>query len=96
MEQRINQKLEKIMSEQSQQQTDIDNATTAITGLLADMQADIAAIGTGVTNIQNLLAADGPVDTTALDTEVANIAQAQASLDAAAASVTNVVPPATS
>jgi hypothetical protein len=95
MERRINEKLEKIMSEQSQQQIDVNNADAAIVALLTDMQTDIATIGTGVTAIQAALAAlPASVDTTQLDADVANIAAAQASLDAAAASVANVVPPA--
>jgi hypothetical protein len=95
MEQRLTQKLEIIMSEQSQQQTDINNAAAAITALLTDMQADITTIGTGVTAIQAALAAlPASVDTTALDAAVAQIAQAQSNLDASATQVADVVPPA--
>jgi hypothetical protein len=91
VEQRLNRKLEKIMAAQD----DINAAGQAIIGLLTDMQADIAEIGNGVTAIQAALAAmPAAVDTTALDAAVAQIAQAQASLDASAASVANVVPPA--
>lgn len=84
-------KLEKIMAAQD----DVNAADQAIVGLLTDMAADIATIGTGIASIQAALAALPPeVDTTQLDADVANIAAAQASLDAAAASVANVVPPA--
>ncbi|HEY1705621.1 MAG TPA: hypothetical protein VGG75_38535 [Trebonia sp.] len=96
MEQRLTEKLEIIMSEQSQQQIDVNNAGTAIIALLTDMQADISTIGTGVASITAALAAlPASVDTTQLDADVAQIAAAQASLDAAAASVANAVPPVT-
>jgi hypothetical protein len=89
LESTILQRLEKIMAAQD----DINAADQAIVGLLNDMQADISTIGTGVANIQAALAALPPeVDTTQLDADVANIAAAQASLDAAASSVANVVP----
>jgi hypothetical protein len=89
LEYRVNEKLEKIMAAQD----DINAADQAIVGLLTDMQGDIATIGTGITSIQAALAAlPESVDTTQLDTDVASIAQAQANLDAAAASVANVVP----
>ncbi len=44
----LSQKLEQIMAAQD----DINAADQAIVGLLTDMQADIATIGTGVASIQ--------------------------------------------
>lgn len=91
MEQRLNQKLEAIMAAQD----DVNAAGQAILGLLADMQTDIATIGTGVQAVIAALAAlPASVDTTQLNADVAQIQAAQQSLDAAAASVANVVPPA--
>lgn len=91
MEARITHKLEKIMAGQDS----INTADQAIVGLLTDMAGDISTIGTAVTAIQAALAAlPASVDTTQLDADVAKIADAQTSLDAAASSVAGVVPPA--
>lgn len=89
LETRIDRKLEKIMAAQD----DINAADQAIVGLLTDMAGDIATIGTAVTAIQAALAAlPESVDTTQLDADVEKIADAQANLDAAAASVAGTVP----
>lgn len=91
LDRHLSQKLERIMAAQD----DVNAAGEAILGLLNDMQADITTIGTGITAIQAALAAlPAEVDTTQLNADVAQIAQAQANLDAAASSVANVVPPA--
>ena len=89
MEQRINQKLEMIMSEQA----DIDAAAQAILNLVANIQAEDANLAAAVTAIQAFIAAhSGTVDTTALDAAVAQISGAQSNLDAAVTSVQGIVP----
>lgn len=90
---RILENQEKIMTEMSQQQADVNTANEAILALLAGIQADIATLNTAV---PALLAAIGSlpatVDTTALDAAVAQIAQTRANLDAAVSSVSGLVP----
>ena len=86
---RIEQKVDAIMSEQSQQQADINAATAAITGLQATVTTVATDLTTAVANIQAeitaLQAANPAVDTSALDTAVAGLAALQADLSRLAA-----------
>jgi small-conductance mechanosensitive channel len=91
MEQRLNQKLEKIMASQA----DIDALTAQIVTSLGDLQTQSTAIGADVTAIQAALAALPPsLDITALQAAVASLATNQASLDASVGTLNDVVPPA--
>jgi septal ring factor EnvC (AmiA/AmiB activator) len=88
---RIEQKVDTIMSEQTQQQADINAATTAITGLETTLSTVAADLQGAVTNIQAeitaLQQANPAVDTSALDTAVAGLAAPLAALQSAGTSV---------
>lgn len=95
---RIEQKVGKIMSEQSQQQVDIDAATNAITGLetsvaavATDLQAAVANITAEIAALQ---AANPSVDTSALDSAVAALSAPLAALQSADTSVDALETPA--
>jgi ABC-type transporter Mla subunit MlaD len=91
MEQRLNQKLEKIMAADD----DIKAAVSQMQTTMADVQAQVTQLGTDVTTIQAALAAlPQNVDTTQLNAAVAQLAQTQANLDTAVGGVTGLVPPA--
>ena len=76
-------------------QDDINAAVTAIHGLLSDVAAQVATLGTDITAIQTEIAnlQAGGVDTSALDTAVASIAATQASLDTAVQNVSAIATP---
>lgn len=80
-------KLDKIMATQAE----LDAATAALTALTGGVATDVAQLGTDLAAIQALLQAD-TLDASALDAAVANAANTQASLDAAVAGVTSLVP----
>jgi peptidoglycan hydrolase CwlO-like protein len=91
----ITENQEKIMSEMSQQQADVNAANQAILALLADIQAGVATLNTAVPALQAAIGSlPANVDTTALDAAVAQIAQTRANLDSAVSSVSGLVPPA--
>lgn len=76
-------------------QDDIDAAVAQINTTMGDLQAQSAAIGTDVTNIQAALSAlPANVDTSALNAAVSSLAQNQASLDTSVGGLSAVVPPA--
>lgn len=85
---RIEQKADRIMTAQD----DINNAVIAVTGLLTDISAQVAQLGTDLTAIQQELASGQPVSTTALDSAVQQVSAAQAALDTAVASITGLAP----
>jgi len=95
---RIEEKVGAIMSEQSQQQADIDAATTAITGMeatLTTVAADLTAAVANITaEIAALQAANPAVNTTALDTAVAGLAAPLAALQSADTAVDALETPA--
>jgi hypothetical protein len=90
----LNLKMGTIMTELSQQQADINNAVTAVTGLLTDIGTQTSAILADVTALQALIAAGQPVSTTALDSAVAGIAAVDTALDSAVSSLSAVAVPA--
>jgi predicted nucleic acid-binding Zn-ribbon protein len=101
MEQRLNRKLEIIMSDISQQQAAINADTTAVQNLVSAVQAQSAQLETDVAAIRTAVAAlPQNVDTSALDSAVASIASTQQGLvqsvsDVTAASQTQTAPVAT-
>ena len=77
------------------QQSDIDAATQAILGLVANIQTQDVSLASAVSVIQAYIAAQpSTADTTALDAAVAQISGAQTSLNTAVSSVSSIVPPA--
>jgi predicted trehalose synthase len=88
--QEINTNVGKLMT----QQQDIDNAVTAITGLLTDVAAQVAQLGTDLAALQAALAGGTPVSTAALDSAVAQVQATQTALDSAVSSITSLTPPA--
>lgn len=74
-------------------QDDINAAVASVTALLSDISAQNVTIGTDLTAIQAQLAAGQPVDTSALDSAVANVQSVQAALDQAVAAVSAVAAP---
>jgi uncharacterized protein YoxC len=86
---RIEQKVDKIMSQQDDINADVAGIQTAIAGLTA---AD-AQLATDVTAIQAALAALPPeVDTSALDAAVASLGSTSTAFTTAVGSVTALVP----
>lgn len=65
-------------------QDDINNAVTAIQGVTSDLATAASNIQAEIANLNSQIAAGGgtPVDTSALDTAVTALQQAQASVDA--------------
>ncbi len=90
--QQTDQKVSQLMTEVSQQQTDINNAVAAITGMLTDIKAQNAQLATDLANLQAQLASGQPVDTSALDSAVAQVQATQTALDTAVQSITNLAP----
>ena len=88
----IETKLGEIMAAQD----DINAAVTAVQGLVSDISTQVTQLGTDVTAIQaELTNLQGQgVDTSALNTLVANLATTQSGLDAAVSNVGTLVPPA--
>ena len=82
-------RLDKIMAAQD----DINAAVTAVTGLLTDIQGQVATLATDLQQIQALLASGQTVDTSALDAAVANVAGIQSALDSGVSAVTAVASP---
>lgn len=95
---RIIENQEKIMSELSQQQTDVNAAATALTTAAATITTVANDLGTVLANIQAqlaaLAAANPAVDTSALDTAVAGISGPLAALQAADAALDAIETPA--
>jgi hypothetical protein len=89
----LTQQIGRLMSEV---QTDIDNATTVVTGLLTDLTAQNAAILADITQVQTDLANGVPANTAALDAIVAKVTAVQTGLDSATATLTSAVTPASS
>jgi hypothetical protein len=86
---KILQNTERIMSEQ----VDIDAATQAILSVVTSIQTEDGNLSSAVAAIQAFIAAQPPsANTAALDTAVAQISGAQASLSAAVSSVSSIVP----
>jgi hypothetical protein len=94
----ILEKQEKIMSELSQQQTDINAAATALTSAATTISTVATDLGTVLANIQAQLAAlqaaNPAVDTSALDTAVSGISAPLAALQAADAALDAIETPA--
>lgn len=89
----IKKQLGEIMSEQS----DIDAAVTEFTTVLGDLQTQTASLVTDLQELQAIIAAGQPVDTSALDSVVASASAVQSALDAAVAGInTEAAPPASS
>lgn len=88
MEQRLNDKLEALMTTQD----DINAAVQQFGGMLTDMDAEVTALGTDVANIQAWIAANPQVDTTDLNNLVASVASHQSNLDTAVSNAGNVLP----
>jgi len=88
------QQLQQKVNAMSEQQTDINNAVTAITGLLTDLGNQTTTILADVTAIQAALQAGQPVDTTALDSAVSGIQSVDTALDDAVTSLSALNPPA--
>ena len=101
---RLEQKVDKLMSEQTTQQADIDAATAAIGNVETTLSTVAANLQAAVTNISAeiaaLKAANPAVNTTALNAAVAGLAAPLAALQAAGAAVdaleTPAAPPAAS
>jgi peptidoglycan hydrolase CwlO-like protein len=95
---RIIENQEKIMTELSQAQTDINTAVEVVTGLLtdvgdklADVNTQLGTLATDLLAIQQQIANGQPVDTSALNTMVGNVAAVQASLDSTSAALDTAV-----
>lgn len=95
---RIERKVDNIMSEQSQQQADIDAATTAISdentaisAVASDLESAVANIAA---EIDTLKQANPAVDTTALDAAVGSLSAPLAALQSAGTSVDALETPA--
>ena len=73
-------------------QTDINNAVTAITGLLTDLGNQTSAILADVTAIQAALANGQPVDTSQLDSVVSGVQAVDTALDTAVSQLGSLVP----
>lgn len=74
------------------EQADINNAVTAITGLLTDLGNVTGTILADVTAIQQALASGQPVTTGALDSAVSGIAAVDTAIDSAVGSLSALVP----
>lgn len=82
----------------SQDQGDVNNAVTVITGLLTDLGTQDATIVTDVQQVITDLANGQPVSTDALDAIVAKVQSVQTQTDTAVSSLTtaaNPTPPTT-
>lgn len=87
----LHRKVDVIMTVQS----DIDAATQTLNTLVTDVATNVSQLQVDVTAIQTALNNLPPsVDTSALDTAVANAATTAANLDAAVSNVTALAPPA--
>lgn len=76
-------------------QDDVNAAVTAISGVTTDLATTVGNIQTEIANLNAQIAAGGgtPVDTSALDTAVTALQQAQASVDALETPATPPVTP---
>ena len=92
---RIEKKVDKLMTEVSQTQTDINNAVTVFGGILTDLQAQTSTLVTDVQNIAALIADGQPVTTAALNSLVAGAQAIDTAVDSAVESVTALAPPPT-
>jgi hypothetical protein len=92
----IQQILGAIAVSESQTQTDIDNATNIVTGLLNDVSGDDATILSDLVLIKEQIANGQPVDTTKLDAAMATVSGIQSGLDQAVTSLTGTASPTTS
>jgi len=92
--QSLHQKADRIMSEQSTTQADVDAATALLTQIQSDVAGVVTTLGSDFTAIEAEIAslqAQG-VNTSALDAAVASAKSTVAGLDPAVAQITSLVP----
>jgi hypothetical protein len=92
----LNSRMDHLQMTESQTQTDVDNATTAVTGLLSDLSTQTGDILNDLTTLVNSSNQTGtPVSTSALDNIVSQVQTVQSALDGAVTQLNTLAAPST-
>jgi hypothetical protein len=89
----INSRLDQITMTEVQTQTDIDNATATVTGLLTDLSDDNSEILTDLQTLVNSANSGTPITTDALNAVIGKVTSVQTSLDGAVGQLNTLAAP---